>query len=57
MATFFQFLSFLVLLIGGIILVGLAQGAPVLPGLVFAAGIVSFSLAFIIPVSIARRGA
>ncbi|WP_164743438.1 hypothetical protein [Microbacterium sulfonylureivorans] len=56
MAIAAQFLLFLVLLVGGIVLVGLAQGAPVLPGLIFVAGIVSFSLAFIVPIAIGRRG-
>ncbi|HOB05028.1 MAG TPA: hypothetical protein PKM36_07130 [Propionibacteriaceae bacterium] len=56
MATILQFLVFFIMLIGGILLLGVAFNTPIMPGLVFVAGIVVFSLAFIIPIVIGRRG-
>lgn len=39
MATIIQFAFLLIMLIGGILLLGLAFNTPVMPGLVFVAGI------------------
>lgn len=50
-----QYALFAVLLIGGMLLVGAAFSAPILPGVVFVAGIICFSLAFIIPMMNARH--
>ncbi|WP_181156411.1 hypothetical protein [Microbacterium sp. MYb66] len=56
MAVIAQFLLTLILLVGGIFLVGIAQDAPSFNALIFIGGILSICLAFFIPMTVARRG-
>ncbi len=45
------FVLYLILLVGGMVLVGISFASPILPGLVFVAGVLSISAAVAVPIT------